>query len=64
MAEIIQGLDNIETFSIVGGNRMEAASVITSQQILPQMLYKITQEGLDVDSAMAWAESEMKKLVK
>jgi multiple sugar transport system substrate-binding protein len=64
MAEIIQGLDNIETFSIVGGNRMEAASVITSQQIIPQMLYKITQEGMDVDSAMAWAESEMKKLVK
>ncbi len=64
MGEIIQGLDSIETFSIVGGNRMEAASVITAQQILPQMLYKVTQEGMDVDKAMAWAEGEMKKLVK
>jgi len=64
MAEIIQGLDSIETFSIVGGNRMEAASVITAQQIIPQMLYKVTQEGMDVDKAMAWAEGEMKKLVK
>ncbi|MCD6397031.1 MAG: extracellular solute-binding protein [Spirochaetaceae bacterium] len=64
MAEIIQGLDSIETFSIVDGNRMEAASLITAQQIIPQMLYKITQEGMDDTSAMAWAESEMKKLVK
>ena len=64
MGEIIQGLDSIETFSIVDGNRMEAASVITAQQIIPQMLYKITQEGMDVDKAMAWAEGEMKKLVK
>ncbi len=64
MGEIIQGLDSIETFSIVDGNRMEAASVITAQQIIPQMLYKVTQEGMDVDKAMAWAEGEMEKLVK
>ena len=64
MAEIIQGLDSIETFSIVDGNRMEAASLITAQQIIPQMLYKITQEGVDVDSGMKWAEGEMEKLVK
>lgn len=64
MAEIIQGLDSIETFSIVDGNRMEAASVITAQQIIPQMLYKVTQEGMDIDKAMTWAENEMKKLVK
>jgi multiple sugar transport system substrate-binding protein len=64
MSEIIQGLDSIQTFSIVDGNRMEAASQITAGQIIPQMIYKITQEGIDVDSAMAWAESEMEKLVK
>jgi len=62
MAEIIAGLDNIETFSIVEGNRIAAASTIYSKQILPEMLYKITQEGMDVDSAMAWAEEEMMKL--
>jgi multiple sugar transport system substrate-binding protein len=33
MAEIIDGLDNIETFSIVDGNRIAAASSIYSQQI-------------------------------
>ncbi len=64
MAEIIDGLDKIETFSIVEGNRMEAASVITANQIIPQMIYKITQENMDVDSAMNWAEKEMKKLIK
>ncbi len=64
MAEIIQGLESIETFSIVEGNRMEAASVITSNQIIPQMIYKITQENVPVDTAMDWAEKEMKKLIK
>jgi multiple sugar transport system substrate-binding protein len=62
MAEIIAGLDNIETFSIVEGNRIAAASTIYSKQIIPQMLYKITQEGMDVDKAMSWAEAEMAKL--
>lgn len=62
MVEIIAGLDNIETFSIVEGNRIAAASTIFSKQIIPQMLYKITQEDMDVDSAMAWAEDEMMKL--
>ncbi len=62
MAEIIAGLDNIETFSIVEGNRIPAASTVYSKQIIPQMLYKITQENMDVDSAMAWAEEEMKKI--
>lgn len=62
MAEIIAGLDSIETFSIVEGNRIATASTIYSKQILPQMIYKITQEGLEVGNAMAWAEEEMKKL--
>lgn len=61
MAEIIAGLDNIETFSIVEGNRIAAASTIYSKQIIPQMIYKITQENMDVDRAMAWAEAEMNK---
>jgi len=63
MAEIIQGLDNIETFSIVEGNRIAAASLIYSKQIIPQMIYKITQEGMDIDKAMTWAEEEMKNLM-
>jgi multiple sugar transport system substrate-binding protein len=63
MAEIIQGLDSIETFSIVDGKRMAAASTIYSKQIIPQMLYKITQEGMNIDAAMKWAEAEMKKLM-
>lgn len=62
IAEIIDGLGSIETFGIVDGNRITAASVIYSKQIIPQMLYKITQEGVDVDEAINWAEGEMKKL--
>ncbi|MGE4584409.1 MAG: ABC transporter substrate-binding protein [Sphaerochaeta sp.] len=64
MAQIISGLENIETFSIVDGNRIEAASEITAKQIIPQMLYKVTQEHMQVDDAMAWAETEMRKVMK
>ena len=63
MAEIINGLDSIETFGIVDGRRIDAAAVIYSKQIIPQMIYKITQEGESVDAAMAWAEEEMRKLM-
>ncbi len=63
MAEIINGLDSIETFGIVDGKRIDAASVIYSKQIIPQMIYKVTQEGMSVDEAMSWAEAEMKKIM-
>ena len=63
MAEIIQGLDAIETFSIVDGKRMAEASTIYSKQIIPQMIYKITQEGMSVEKAMDWAENEMRKVM-
>jgi len=63
MAEIIDGLENVETFSIVEGVRIEEASEITAKQIIPQMLYRITQEGMSVDAGMRWAEAEMRKLI-
>lgn len=63
MAEIINGLDSIETFGIVEGKRIDAASVIYSKQIIPQMLFGITQEGMNIDDAMSLAEAEMKKLM-
>jgi len=63
MAEIINGLDSIEDFAIVDGQRIEAASVIYSKQIIPQMIYMVTQEGMDVDDAIDWAEAEMRKLL-
>ncbi|MBB6478867.1 ABC transporter substrate-binding protein [Spirochaeta isovalerica] len=64
MAEIIDGLNNIESFGIVEGNVIEAASSITAQQIIPKMIYSITQEGVSVDNAMNEAEMEMKKLLQ
>jgi len=63
MAEIINGLDSIETFGIVDGKRIDAASVIYSKQIIPQMIYKVTQEGVSIDDAMNWAEAEMHKVM-
>ena len=63
LAEIIGGLESIQTFGIVEGNRIDAASLIFAQQILPQMLYAITQEGADIDRAMAAAEAAMRDLM-
>lgn len=64
MAEIIDGLNNIQSFGIVEGQVIETASKVTAQQIIPKMLYSITQEGEDVDTAMAMAEEEMNQLLK
>ena len=64
MGEIISGLENIMRFGIVDGNLIEDYGTIFSQQIIPQMMYKVTQENMDIDKAMSWAESEMKKVVQ
>jgi len=64
MSDIINGLENVQTFSIVEGKRIEAASEITAKMIIPQMIYKITQENMSIDTAMAWAENEMRKIIQ
>lgn len=63
LEEIVSGLESIESFGIVDGRRIEAASVIFERQIIPQMLYSITQEGADIDDAMAAAEAEMRRVL-
>ncbi len=63
LEEIISGLGSIESFGIVDGKRIEAASVIFERQIIPQMLYSITQEGADIDAAMAEAEAAMQDVI-
>ncbi|NCD04712.1 MAG: extracellular solute-binding protein [Spirochaetia bacterium] len=62
ISEIVDGMQNIKSFSIVDGMKIEKADQVTAQQIIPQMLYKYTQEGLDIDSAMEWATKEINKL--
>ena len=63
ITEIISGLQSIQSFGIVDGNRIDAASTIFAQQILPQMLYAITIEGADIDAAMDAAEDAMAEVV-
>ncbi|MCH3918016.1 MAG: extracellular solute-binding protein [Spirochaetia bacterium] len=60
--DLIDGMQDIKSFGIVDGVKIEKAASVTSQQIIPQMIYKITQENMDVDAAMAWAESEIKAI--
>lgn len=63
IAEINEGMNDIASFSIVDGKKINAATEVTTKQIIPQMIYKITQEGMSVDAAMSWAEKEMKALI-
>ena len=56
-------MNDIASFSIVDGKKINAATEVTTKQIIPQMIYKITQEGMSVDAAMSWAEKEMKALI-
>ena len=62
ISEIVEGMQDIKTFGIVDGVKIEKADQVTAQQIIPQMIYKYTQEGLDIDSAMEWATEEINKL--
>jgi multiple sugar transport system substrate-binding protein len=62
IGEIVEGMQDIKTFGIVDGVKIEKADQVTAQQIIPQMIYKYTQEGLDIDRAMAWATKEINKL--
>ncbi|HKK48603.1 MAG TPA: extracellular solute-binding protein [Alkalispirochaeta sp.] len=64
MGEITSGLESIESFGIVDGRRIEAASVIFERQIIPQMLFAITQEDADIDAAMAEAEAQMMEILE
>jgi len=64
MAEIVSGLENLMRFDVVEGNLIKDYGKISAQQIIPQMMYKITQEGVAVDKAMSWAEAEMKKAIE
>ena len=55
MAEIVSGLENLMRFDVVEGNLIKDYGKISAQQIIPQMMYKITQEGVSVDKAMSCA---------
>lgn len=61
--EIISGLDSIGSFTIVEGKTFPASGKIFAKQIIPRMIYAVTIEEMDPKDAIAWAESQMKKVV-
>ncbi len=60
--DIVRGFEAIKTFNIVGGKQVEVANTIFSKQIIPQMLYEVTQEDKDIGQAITEAEEKMKTL--
>ena len=57
--EIIEGLEAIQTFSLVDGQVFPASGEIFARQIIPQMIFRATWEDVPVDEAVAWAEAQM-----
>lgn len=60
---IIEGFKSIKTFNIVKGQQIEDANIIFSKQIIPQMIFEITQENKDIDTAIKHAETKMKEVM-
>jgi multiple sugar transport system substrate-binding protein len=61
--EIIEGLDNIGSFTIVDGKTFPASGKIFAKQIIPRMIYAVTIEGMSSETALQWAENQMKKVM-
>ena len=61
--EIISGLDDIGSFTIVEGRTFPAAGKIYAKQIIPRMIYSVTIEGMKPAEALKWAEDQMKSVI-
>lgn len=61
--EIISGLDNIGSFTIVQGKSFPEAGKIYAKQIIPRMIYAVTIGGMAPKEGLAWAEKQMKKVI-
>jgi multiple sugar transport system substrate-binding protein len=61
--EIISGLDNIGSFTIVRGKTFPEAGKIYAKQIIPRMIYAVTIGGMAPKEALTWAEKQMKKVI-
>ncbi len=58
--DIVRGFEGIKTFNIIDGTQIEVVNTIFSKQVIPQMIYAVTQENKDIESALAEAEKIMK----
>jgi multiple sugar transport system substrate-binding protein len=61
--EIISGLDNIGSFTIVRGKTFPEAGKIYAKQIIPRMIYAATIGGMSPKQALVWAEKQMRKII-
>ena len=60
---IIEGLDNIGSFTSVDGKSFPESGKIFSKMIIPRMIYSVTIEGTAPEKALEWAEGEMRKVI-
>lgn len=61
--EIILGLDNIGSFTVVAGKSFPDSGKIFAKQIIPRMIYSVTIENVDPKESIKKAEDEMMKVI-
>ncbi len=61
---IIEGLENIGSFTTVEDKPFPKAGKIYSKMIIPQMIYRAVIEAKPEEEALDWAEKEMIKVLK
>ncbi len=60
---IINGFENIQTFTVVDGKAFPESGQIFAKQIIPRMVYSVVFEGVSPEQAIARAEMEMQDLI-
>jgi multiple sugar transport system substrate-binding protein len=60
---LMEGLDNIGSFTAVDGKVFPASGRIYAKMIIPQMIYSVTTGGRSPEEAVKWAEGEMRKVI-
>ena len=63
MKQIVSGFDNIRSFSVVEGKTFPASGEIFAKSVIPRMIYDVTIEGKDPQTALDHAEAEMKAII-
>lgn len=64
VAAVVDGLNDIRSFSLDNGRLNPAAAKIMSKGIIPDMIYMAVFEDVPAAEAVNWAEKEMRKVME
>jgi len=63
ISTMLEGFNNIKTFSVVDGEAFPQSGQIFAKQIIPRMIYSVIFENVSPEQAVKKAEQEMKAVI-